>query len=258
MTDQLQQIKKQPRNGKSRSGTQDEIVYAHIFDAILEQRLAPGTKLSEEALGEIFGVSRTIIRRALSRLAHEQVVLLRPNRGAVVASPSIDEARQILFARRTVERAITELAVDNVRPEPLAELREMVVEEEASFARGDRGAGIRLSGEFHLKLAEMAKNAPLISFQRSLVSQTSLIIAQYESGSRSHCSFDEHNEILDAIERGDKEKAVTLMMHHMSHIDSKLNLESDGASGDLHAVFSHLLATKKKPRRSKADADSAA
>ena len=107
MTDPLQQIKKPARNGKSRTGTQDEIVYAHIFDAILEQRLAPGTKLSEEALGEIFGVSRTIIRRALSRLAHEQVVLLRPNRGAVVASPIIDEARQILFARRTVERAIT-------------------------------------------------------------------------------------------------------------------------------------------------------
>ncbi len=117
----------------------------------------------------------------------------------------------------------------------------MVVQEQSSFARGDQGAGIRLSGEFHLKLAEMARNAPLVSFQRSLVSQTSLIIAQYESGGRSRCSFDEHNEILDAIEKGDKRRAVTLMMHHMEHIDSKLNLESDNASGDLHAVFSHLL-----------------
>ena len=75
---------------------------------------------------------------APSRLAHEQVVLLRPNRGAVVASPSIDEARQILFARRTVERAITELATDNATAERLAELREMVVQEQSSFARGDR------------------------------------------------------------------------------------------------------------------------
>ncbi len=41
MTDQLQHIRKPPRTGKARSGTQDEIVYAHIFDAILEQRLAP-------------------------------------------------------------------------------------------------------------------------------------------------------------------------------------------------------------------------
>lgn len=52
MNEQLQPLKKQPRAGKAgRSGTQDDIVYAHIFEAILEQRLAPGTKLSEEALG---------------------------------------------------------------------------------------------------------------------------------------------------------------------------------------------------------------
>ncbi len=106
MNEQLQPLKKPARTGKAgRSGTQDDIVYAHIFEAILEQRLAPGTKLSEEALGEIFGVSRTIIRRALSRLAHESVVLLRPNRGAVVASPTVEEARQVFFSRRMVERA---------------------------------------------------------------------------------------------------------------------------------------------------------
>ena len=90
----------EPRPVKSSSNTQDDVVYEHIFDAILEQRLAPGTKLSEEALGEIFGVSRTIIRRALLRLSHEQVVSIRPNRGAVVAAPSVEEARQIFAARR--------------------------------------------------------------------------------------------------------------------------------------------------------------
>ncbi|MFI8747030.1 GntR family transcriptional regulator [Pseudomonas sp. NPDC077186] len=254
MNDQLQPLKKQPRTGKSsRSGTQDDVVYAHIFDAILEQRLAPGTKLSEEALGEIFGVSRTIIRRALSRLAHEGVVLLRPNRGAVVASPSVEEARQIFYARRLVERAITELAVEHATAEQLAELRQMVKDEQDSFSRGDRGAGIRLSGEFHLKLAEAARNAPLVSFQRSLVSQTSLIIAQYESGSRSHCSYDEHNQLIDAIEARDAARAVHLMMHHMDHIDSKLNLDEESASDDLHAVFSHLLQTKKKSGRSAAN-----
>ena len=249
MNEQLQPLKKQSRSGKAgRSGTQDDIVYAHIFEAILEQRLAPGTKLSEEALGEIFGVSRTIIRRALSRLAHEGVVLLRPNRGAVVASPSV-EARQVFLARRLVEKAITELAVVHATADDLLQLRKMVQDERDSFSRGDRGAGIRLSGEFHLKLAEAAKNAPLISFQRSLVSQTSLIIAQYESGNRSHCSYDEHMQLIDAIEARDAAQAVHLMMHHMDHIDSKLNLDEESASDDLHAVFSHLLQTKGKSPR---------
>jgi DNA-binding GntR family transcriptional regulator len=245
MNDQLPSLKKPTVTAKSgRTGTQDDRVYAHIFEAILEQRLAPGTKLSEEALGEIFDVSRTIIRRALSRLGHEGVVLLRPNRGAVVASPSVEEARQVFFARRLVERAITELAVQHAGAEALAELRQMVNDERDSFARGDRGAGIRLSGEFHLKLAEAARNIPLISFQRSLVSQTSLIIAQYESGNRSHCSYDEHTQLIDAIEARDAVLAVELMMHHMDHIDDKLNLDPDNASDDLHAVFSHLLGGK--------------
>ena len=245
MNDQLQPLKKPASTVKVlRSGTQDERVYAHIFEAILEQRLAPGTKLSEEALGEIFAVSRTIIRRALSRLGHEGVVLLRPNRGAVVASPSVAQARQVFFARRLVERAITELAVQHATAAHLAALRQMVDDERASFARGDRGAGIRLSGEFHLKLAEAAGNAPLISFQRSLVSQTSLIIAQYESNNRSHCSYDEHTQLIDAIEARDAVLAVELMMHHMDHIDEKLNLDQGNASDDLQAVFSHLLGGK--------------
>ncbi|RMM66548.1 Transcriptional regulator, GntR family [Pseudomonas savastanoi pv. glycinea] len=250
MNDQSLPLKKKPRGttSASRSVTQDDVVYEHIFDAILEQRLGVGTKLSEEALGEIFGVSRTIIRRALSRLGHEGVVLLRPNRGAVVASPSVEEARQVFFARRMVEKAITELAVEHATAEQLAELRQMVSDERDSFARGDRGAGIRLSGEFHLQLAVAARNAPLISFQRSLVSQTSLIIAQYETGNRTHCSYDEHTQLIDAIEARDAPLAVELMMHHMDHIDGKLNLDQDSASDDLHAVFSHVMGRKKTGR----------
>ncbi|MDN6320277.1 MAG: GntR family transcriptional regulator [Marinobacter sp.] len=225
---------------KKRTGSKSDTIYAHIFDAILEHRLSPGTKLSEEALGEIFGVSRTIIRRELLQLAHEGVVSIRPNRGAMVANPSVEEARQILYARRLVERTITELVVQNATEKQLAELRKMVVDEQNCFTRGEMGTGIRLSGEFHLKLAEVAGNAPLTGFQRSLVSQTSLIIAQYEKVTRSHCSFDEHNQLLDAVAAKDTEKAISLMMRHMDHIDEKLNFDDEGATDDLHAIFSHV------------------
>ncbi|MGO1461540.1 MAG: GntR family transcriptional regulator [Marinobacter sp.] len=225
---------------KKRTGSKSDTIYAHIFDAILEHRLSPGTKLSEEALGEIFGVSRTIIRRELLQLAHEGVVSIRPNRGAMVANPSVEEARQILYARRLVERTITELVVQNATEKQLAELRKMVVDEQNCFTRGEMGTGIRLSGEFHLKLAEVAGNAPLTGFQRSLVSQTSLIIAQYEKVTRSHCSFDEHNQLLDAVAAKDTEKAISLMMRHMDHIDEKLNFDDEGTTDDLHVIFSHV------------------
>jgi DNA-binding GntR family transcriptional regulator len=173
MSEQLQSLKKLAREAKSiRSGTQDDGVYAPIFDTILELRLAPGIKLSKEALGEIFGMSRTIIRRALSRLAHGGVVVLRPNRGAVVASPGVQESRQIFYVRRMIERAITELACKNAKPEQIAGLRQMVIDEGDCFARGDRGMGIRLSGEFHLKLAQASGNLALLGLLRSLVAQT--------------------------------------------------------------------------------------
>ncbi len=97
-------------------------------------------------------------------------------------------------------------------------------------------------------MAVAARNAPLISFQRSLVSQTSLIIAQYETGNRTHCSYDEHNQLIDAIEARNAALAVELMKHHMDHIDSKLNLDEDSASDDLHAVFSHVMGRKKPVR----------
>ncbi|CAM2991096.1 MULTISPECIES: GntR family transcriptional regulator [Vibrio] len=224
--------------------TQDDVVYCHIFDAILEQRLPPATKLNEEALAEIFGVSRTIIRRALLRLSMEQVVSIRPNRGAMVSAPTKEEAKQIIKAREVMELAIVELAVEHTTTAKIDECRRLVEKENEAFDNGDYGKGLRLSGEFHIKLAEMANNAPLLAFQRSLVSQTSLLIAQYETGNHSNCSQDEHTQLLDTIESGDTEQAISLMEAHLSHIRSKLNLDSNTASNDLHVVFSELLKSK--------------
>ena len=221
--------------------TQDDVVYCHIFDAILEQRLPPATKLNEEALAEIFSVSRTIIRRALLRLSMEQVVSIRPNRGAMVSAPTKEEAKQIIKAREVMELAITELAVEHATPAALEECRKLVEKENQAFDNGDYGKGLRLSGEFHIKLAEIANNAPLLAFQRSLVSQTSLLIAQYETGNHANCSLDEHTVLLDAIEAGDSEQAIELMRVHIDHIRSKLNLDSASASNDLHVVFSDLI-----------------
>ena len=76
---------------RSAAQPQDQFIYHQIFDAILAQRLLPGTKLTEDELAGIFDVSRAVVRRALLRLSHERIVDIRPNRGAVVASPSLRE-----------------------------------------------------------------------------------------------------------------------------------------------------------------------
>lgn len=222
-------------------GTQDERVYSHIFDAILEQRLLPGTRLSEEALGEIFSVSRTIIRRALTRLAQEGVVEQIPNKGAAVASPSPEVANEVLTARKIIEEAILRLAINQPKGKNIKQLRRLIDVEQTAFERGDRGAGLRLSGEFHLQLAAMANNQPLQTFLGRLVSQTSLIIATYESPSQaSHCSYDEHRQLVSALESGALEQAIKLMNHHIEHIQVKLQLNRSNDQRDLHQIFADI------------------
>ena len=67
----------------------DEDIHQRMIEAIVDQRLLPGTKLVEDKLGQAFGVSRTRIRQVLIRLAQEQVVTILPNKGASVAQPSV-------------------------------------------------------------------------------------------------------------------------------------------------------------------------
>ncbi|WP_213154268.1 GntR family transcriptional regulator, partial [Pseudomonas carnis] len=85
-------------------------IYPRLFDAILEQRIAPASRFTEEGLGELFGVSRSVIRRVLAKLSHQQVVILRPNQRAQVAAPDAQHTRQILEARRLTEMTVVQLA----------------------------------------------------------------------------------------------------------------------------------------------------
>lgn len=219
----------------------DLAIYQGIADAIFEQRLSPGTKLTEDVLGEIFGVSRTVVRKALFRLAHERVIEIRPNRGAVVASPSIDEARHVFEARRVVEAAIVGAVCRVATPEAAARLHRLVAEEHQAHTRDDRRGWIRLSGAFHLELAELAGNTVLADFLRALISRTSLIIALYETPGKSACVSDDHRALLDSIARGNEGEAIALMIRHLERCEAQLNLDGNDRQVSLREVFSDLI-----------------
>ncbi len=244
MTELMQSTETVDRNGKSGKRNIQTWIYGQIFGAILEQRLAPGTKLAEDALGEIFGVSRTVIRAVLQRLSHDHVVDIRPNRGAVVASLSVDEVRDVFEARRVIEAGVIDLACRRCDDSDISALRDLVTEEQAAFTAGDRGAWIRLSGEFHLRVAEVAGNQTLANTLRALVSRTSLAISEYETPGQSACSQPEHLALIDAIEAGDKALAADLMTGHLRGCEAVLDLEEREAGTDLRAVFSEVFATR--------------
>ena len=213
-------------------------IHEKLLNAIVEHRLPPGTQLVEDKLAGVFKVSRTKIRQALAQLAHDLVVELLPNRGAFVAKPSVEFAREVFEARRLIEPALIQRLMARARPVDLHKLREHVALELAAHAAGKRRAVIRLSGEFHLLIAEMAGNSLLAKHLREIESLTSLIIILYEGQTLPSCPSHEHSELVDAIERGDAAQAAGLMLTHLQHVEASLDLrDHSGNSIDFEAVF---------------------
>src|SRR3712207_6125152 len=86
--------------------TSDAPVYDAIHEAVMEHRLAPGARLTEASLCEVFGVSRAVVRMALLRLSHDRIVTLTPNRGAAIARPSVQETREVFELRRLDRKSV--------------------------------------------------------------------------------------------------------------------------------------------------------
>lgn len=220
--------------------TQDERLYNEILDAILDHRLNPGIKLKEDELADIFSVSRTVVRRALLRLAHDRIVDMQPNRGATIIQPDIRKAREILKVRKLIEAEIVREATENATAESLDALRGCVEDEQDQVQLQHLGAGLRLSGDFHIRLSALADNETLMGYLKELVPQTSLIIAMYQRPQHTLCSHQEHFEIIDIMASGDADAARRAMECHLQHIEDKLDLENERSAGDLYSAFAHV------------------
>lgn len=197
-----------------------------LHDAIVDRRLAPGTRLIEDEVGATFGASRTVVRAALQALAFDGIVTLERNRGAFVSKPSPEEARQVFAARRMIEPGLALEAARCIASEDVEQLRDhLALEAEALAARGSsaRRAEIRASGDLHLKIAAIAGNELLVRFLRELVARSSLVIAVYGRTGASSCARDEHGRIVDALAARDGGTAAALMRHHLDHIEADLD-----------------------------------
>lgn len=216
----------------------EDVIHASIHEAILDHRLSPGTKLKEVALAELFGTTRGTIRKVLTRLAHERVVDLRPNRGAAVASPSVEESRSLFAARRAIECAIVDTLTRRIRKADVLALRSLVKEEHEAYRSGQMRSGLKLSIAFHRRLAELSGNSVLAEFLEQLVARTPLVVLSYKgSGLHASCSLDEHSVLLDAIAAGDADRAVALMKRHLANLEGQLNFREEDQTPDLAQIF---------------------
>ncbi len=224
------------------NSTQDGRLYNEILDAILDYRLSPGVKLKEDELAGIFSVSRTVVRRALLRLSHDRIVDIQPNRGATIIRPDVQKAREIMSARRLIERELVREATIAATKESLDTLRQCVEDERDQVRRQHVGSGLRLSGDFHIQLSRLSANTTLQSYLKELVPQTSLIIAMYQTPHHTLCSHQEHFDIIDIIAAGDVDAAQTEVDNHLQRIEDKLDLGNERSPGDLYAAFAHVKA----------------
>lgn len=203
----------------------EDAIYQDLYNSICERRLLPETKLGEAVLAEHYGVSRTIIRQVLQRLAGDHLVKLEPNRGAFVASLTLQEARQIYEAWRLVESAIIRDVTKTITSEQVAALRTLIAAERQACDDNDYPLLTRLSVQFHIQLANLCSNQFLGRFLKELIPQTSLAYF-YEIQKMPVCTKDEHSEILDLIAAGDAEGAIAAAFKHLDGIEAALNAQA--------------------------------
>lgn len=219
----------------AKAGMRAQAAHRALKKAILDQVLAPGSKLPEDSIGERLGVSRTLVREALVRLSEEGLVELIPNKGAVVARPTLEEARDVHVTRVALERLVVETLTKHLTAEQEGKLQHHIDAEES--AKGEQEAvSVRLAGEFHSLLASMTNNEILVRYVDELVARSSLILSMYARPHSAECGVLEHREILVAIKSGDTKKAVTLMTRHLDSITNRALLPTE-QHGDAQDVL---------------------
>lgn len=216
-------------------GQSIETIAQSIAVAILEKRLPPGTWLREEALGRVYGVSRTKVRAALLMLSKDRLIEMIPDKGAFVCKPSVQEAREVFAVRRVLESEVVRLFIAVAKPADYEALEQHIALEHQA---GRRSTGMReeLLGDFHVALAQATGNATLAELLHELVARSSLIAMLYQSSNDAHCSADEHADFLRICRRGDAAAAVACMVDHLNRIESSLELGVDRPAGQLDLV----------------------
>ena len=213
-------------------------IYASVMEAIVDQRLLPGTRLNELAMCEAFSISRRDMERVFARLAFENMVRMVPNRGAFVASPDAKEARAIFAARKTIEAGIVELAGARASGADFKVLAKNIADEDAHRHAGRMREAIRLSGQFHLLLARIAGNEILEDQVRQLVARTSLVTSLFENATGLGCWHNDHQKIIEHLRDHQPKRAIDLMRRHLDDLEESLDLNRKvSKKTNLRAIF---------------------
>jgi DNA-binding GntR family transcriptional regulator len=202
-------------------GKTEREIRQKLLQAIFELRMPPGARLTESVLADAFDVSRTVIRLVIARMTQDGVLVKRPNGATCVASPTRAEIGQILRVRRMVEPEIASDLARSYKALSFASIVEHLKKEELARTSGSYGDLVRLTGEFHLHLAELSGNRFLSNLIYQLQALVCLGVVMYTNADIA-CPEDEHQQIADSIMKGDDKSAAKLMIHHLDHVEENI------------------------------------
>lgn len=202
---------------KSSESHRTDLICSALRSAILERALLPGMKLPEDSLGERFGASRTLVRQALERLATEGLVELRRNRGASVAQPSLEEARDLFDLRTQIEDLVVARLASGFTADQARILEEHIAKE-VEADKGFEAVSIRLATEFHILLARLTGSPVLLRYTQEVAYRCGLTLSLYSRPHSSDCGIQEHRQIVEALKKGDAEAARALARSHLGAV----------------------------------------
>ena len=195
------------------------LAYDEIRRLIVSRPLAPGTRLGQQELAEALGISRGSVREALLKLAGEGLVEFQTNRGFFVGDLGIANVLRRLEVRRLLEPEIARLAAERRTAEDLAALEKLVEAERAARSSEEAHDASR---EFHMQLANAAKNDELVRILDSLwipdVGRR-LLASRRSQPTWQQSDAGEHDQIVSAVRDGDSARAEQLVR---THIDAAL------------------------------------
>jgi DNA-binding GntR family transcriptional regulator len=226
-----------PAEAQIERDTSIDGIARQLTDAIAARQLPPGTWLREEALGRVYGVSRTKVRAALLVLSKDKLIEMVPDKGAFVCRPTVTEAREVFAMRRLLESEVVRLFVARGKPADYAALKKHVrIEREMQHGGAAGNLQERLLGDFHVVLAVAAGNTVLADLVRELVGRSSLITMLYDTENDQACSSDEHEGFLKIARNGQTEAAVGYMIEHLNRVEASLHLSAEPVPRSLDLV----------------------
>jgi DNA-binding GntR family transcriptional regulator len=214
---------------------------SQLRNGIVVGSLQPGSLHSEQTIAEKLGLSRTPIREALLQLANEGLVQFVPNRGVRVTPLNGEHLAYVLQFRAAIEGCGASRMAASRDPKGIARLDGELKRQRAIIKAGDRLVWVEANMDFHMVLAESSENVLMMEAFVPLASHTKRLgYRMNHRAQRMRESLDEHSAIVDAIRRGDVDRARTMAEEHlyittvlMKQLLADLGIPDEGANTGL-------------------------